>query len=447
MPLSVASMAVPRRLGILGMLVAVMAVAASHEEAAEAEQGPEQGPPKHYLAALRETYPTHNWSRPVQKARSPTKAVPIGESDLSQLYEDNLSADLIIWRERAEREGLLAMEALLKWARAVTKDTGTKKLVVIREGRLVFPLEKDQVTNYPCPGKCQNLMELALTALREWVEADPSAWPQVAFVLNVADGSLCSRKVTHGLSLAKEGCPVPPLSYIKAWGHGGKDGDILVPMMPDGLANWTLYNFPWGEKIDRAVFRGHNYCHSRRFAYARDHCSRYYLVYKAQSSKDWQQFIDVGTISPKVVWRGTPIAPSPYLPTEEEARFRYTLALDGITASSRLAKLLTVNSVVIKQASPWIEWYYRSLYPQVHYIPFWEHSQNDLMCIMELLRKQADDIQEEIARNGQGFAYRYLRPEARRQYWLQALTEYRKLFGEDMEDYVGKQKPPHLPPE
>lgn len=35
---------------------------------------------------------------------------------------------------------------------------------------------------------------------------------------------------------------------------------------------------------------------------------------------------------------------------------RYLVNLDGITASSRLGTLLSINSLVLKQASLWEEW-------------------------------------------------------------------------------------------
>ena len=41
--------------------------------------------------------------------------------------------------------------------------------------------------------------------------------------------------------------------------------------------------------------------------------------------------------------------------------WRFQLNTDGHTASSRLGHLLGINSVVLKERSPWIEYYYRAL--------------------------------------------------------------------------------------
>ena len=46
---------------------------------------------------------------------------------------------------------------------------------------------------------------------------------------------------------------------------------------------------------------------------------------------------------------------------EEHAHWRYLLSADGQGASWRLAKLLAINSVILKARSSSIEYYYRSL--------------------------------------------------------------------------------------
>jgi hypothetical protein len=46
---------------------------------------------------------------------------------------------------------------------------------------------------------------------------------------------------------------------------------------------------------------------------------------------------------------------------EDHAQWRYLLSADGQGASWRLAKLLAINSVVLKARSNSIEYYYRSL--------------------------------------------------------------------------------------
>ena len=46
---------------------------------------------------------------------------------------------------------------------------------------------------------------------------------------------------------------------------------------------------------------------------------------------------------------------------EDHARWRYLISADGQGASWRFAKLLAINSVILKARSDSIEYYYRSL--------------------------------------------------------------------------------------
>jgi hypothetical protein len=50
-------------------------------------------------------------------------------------------------------------------------------------------------------------------------------------------------------------------------------------------------------------------------------------------------------------------------------RWKFLLNLDGFTAAYRLSKYMLSNSVVLKEESVKIEYYYRSLVPYKHYIP------------------------------------------------------------------------------
>ncbi|KXZ45698.1 hypothetical protein GPECTOR_51g683 [Gonium pectorale] len=157
-------------------------------------------------------------------------------------------------------------------------------------------------------------------------------------------------------------CPAPILSLIKEWGKR-KDEDILVPITVGikQLARAPLSHFPARHKIDAAVFRGREYCHTRHAPYAPDTCSRTYFAAMSAFNPEWSRFLDVGFVD-NYTLRGAPgggggeprtIPAAGFVPTQELARFRYVLALDGITASSRLAQLLSLNSVVLKQVGGW----------------------------------------------------------------------------------------------
>lgn len=62
-------------------------------------------------------------------------------------------------------------------------------------------------------------------------------------------------------------------------------------------------------------------------------------------------------------------------------QFKYQINLDGTVAAYRLPYLLAGGSLVLKQNSPYYEFFYKDLEPMVHYIPF----QRDLSDLLEKL--------------------------------------------------------------
>lgn len=103
--------------------------------------------------------------------------------------------------------------------------------------------------------------------------------------------------------------------------------------------------------------------------------------------------------------------------------------MDGITASRRLATLLAMNSLVLKQASPHLEWYYRAIKPCVHYLPFWQHNETDVLPLIEALRHPENQrVAQRIAANGQAFAMLHLTEEARWRYLQLLIDQYAALY-------------------
>jgi hypothetical protein len=48
-----------------------------------------------------------------------------------------------------------------------------------------------------------------------------------------------------------------------------------------------------------------------------------------------------------------------FVSIEDHAKWKYLLSADGCVAQTRLVKVMLANSVVIKEESDWIEYYYR----------------------------------------------------------------------------------------
>ena len=116
-----------------------------------------------------------------------------------------------------------------------------------------------------------------------------------------------------------------------------------------------------------------------------------------------------------------------YLPMHNHSRWRYLLHLDGHTYSSRLDWLLWSGSVVLKQRSPWIGWYYGALEPWRHFVPVWDDSADDALSIVRTLR-QNDTVAQRIAAAGLAFARANLSRAARCDHWARVLRAYSSLF-------------------
>ncbi|KAG2436679.1 hypothetical protein HXX76_006207 [Chlamydomonas incerta] len=385
--------------------------------------------------------------------------------------------------------GGLSLAVLVEWALTRLPFRASQRLVVIRGGRVGLidhpgrlggqaaaaaaaaaagpgggggggSLKGLRVDVGDCAKPCDPILEDLLEDLRAWASQAPGDWPDAVFLLNTADTSLCAQHPHpqeleqqqqegggeeggggaargggrgKGKGKAKHGpCPAPVLSSIKEWGKY-KDEDVLVPITV-GMHRWRpLAYFPWRAKADVAAWRGREYCHTRPTGYSGDTCSRTYLAGLSAFSEEWSRLVDVGFVD-NYTARGADgeavtIPARGFVPTQELARFRYVLALDGITASSRLARLLSLNSVVVKQTSPWIEWYYRSLVAGTHYVAFWNHHRTDLLNTLRYIRHKSRYLMD-VSVHGQAFAYRYLTPAARRLYWQRALEGYVALLGD-----------------
>jgi len=135
------------------------------------------------------------------------------------------------------------------------------------------------------------------------------------------------------------------------------------------------------------------------------------------------------TITEDFEWEGrrwTAFAGQGFVPPAHHAEYQMLLNLDGYGASSRLGMLLATNSVVLKQASMYQEFYYRSLRPCVHYLPFWERNEGDVLELIQAVRREPEMAQA-IAANAQAFAMLHLTDDAKFRYWEEALRRYAAL--------------------
>ncbi|KXZ47842.1 hypothetical protein GPECTOR_32g454 [Gonium pectorale] len=288
-------------------------------------------------------------------------------------------------------------------------------------------------------------------------------WPTRTDVGGTEHPHLASPYVSAGprWCAPSRNCSVPLLSLIKSVGEpDGDDTDLLIPQFLNGAAAAPTY--PWHMKKDVAFFRGAPFCSGywikRQLTRCANLCPRAYLAHLSALDADANRqppVLDVGLVEPYVVGPGpdecVPTAPPvvPRVPLANHSYYRWLLHVEGVTASNRLSQLLLTNSLVVSQhaSTPWVEWYYRSLRPGVHFVPFWNTTPagaDDVYdVISELRRRDAEDPShaQRIIGAAQRFAARLTGFHARVRYLADALAAYKALFADMdpfLEQYVGQ---------
>ncbi|KXZ45412.1 hypothetical protein GPECTOR_55g318 [Gonium pectorale] len=275
--------------------------------------------------------------------------------------------------------------------------------------------------------------------------------PNVMFVYNTDDNA-------PRFGAPDRNLPVPLLSLVKSAGlTDGDDLDVLVPQMFQ--VHNSHYTTPWHLKTDRAFFRGIGFCSDQwraRYPACPDPCARTFLSYLSERDRQAgnASALDVGLVE---TWKHRDPTPSksclPYdlpvldrVPLGNHSSYKWLLQMEGITASNRLGLLMLVNSVVVMQRSYWLEYFYRSVKPWVHYVPFWNSTAPDgrplgmddvygtLDELRRLDRERPEALQRIVAAANE-FAVRYLTPYGRALYYQSALSAYKSLFP-DMDSFV-----------
>jgi len=114
------------------------------------------------------------------------------------------------------------------------------------------------------------------------------------------------------------------------------------------------------------------------------------------------------------------------IPLEMMSRYKYIASIDGNGWASRFSSLLHSNSVVLKQQSPWFEFFYRALRPYEHYIPI-SASLEDVFDVVEWL-KSNDGFACKIGEQGKKFASQYLDSDSITLYVVELLRRYATLL-------------------
>ena len=141
----------------------------------------------------------------------------------------------------------------------------------------------------------------------------------------------------------------------------------------------------------------------------------------------------------RLVRRNNTLGPLPLLnefAMDRHPEYKYLLNLDGHSYSHRLVKLLATNSLVIKEETPDVEYFYHMLQPGVHYLPFHFKSgrccdmrrvETDLLEVVKMAT-QRDAEMRKIAEQAHALVHTHLCDAARRCYIYELLRRYGKAM-------------------
>ncbi|OGN60282.1 MAG: hypothetical protein A3D96_05575 [Chlamydiae bacterium RIFCSPHIGHO2_12_FULL_44_59] len=117
---------------------------------------------------------------------------------------------------------------------------------------------------------------------------------------------------------------------------------------------------------------------------------------------------------------------SPSVSRPDHLKYKYLVDVDGNSCSyERFFWLLLSNSVVLKQITPNVQWYYSALKPYQHFIPI----QEDLSDLLEKIQwaRTHDREAEEIARHATAFVEENLSAEDILVYLYHLIKKYSNL--------------------
>lgn len=204
------------------------------------------------------------------------------------------------------------------------------------------------------------------------------------------------------------------------------EGGPAISLYPTGIGRWDKHRksiskaadkWPWAEKEDIAFFRG-----------SRTSEERDALILLSRSNPD---LVDA-QYTKNQAWKSDKdtlhAAPAAEVSFEEHCRYKYLFNYRGVAASFRLKHLFLCRSLVFHVGDDWLEFYYPSLKPWVHYVPVSpDASQQQIKRLVQFF-KDNDALGKEIAERGFQHIWDNLTDKDVKCYWRRLLKKYSKLL-------------------
>ncbi|MEX0961627.1 MAG: glycosyl transferase family 90 [Simkaniaceae bacterium] len=264
------------------------------------------------------------------------------------------------------------------------------------------------------------------------------------------DSPQSGAKLLHfkkSLSKALEGLSLPPFSFLLSLNksferplflrhlkvpifavskHYKNQKVILLPNNCLKKEEFFEDSTPWSEKIPRALFVGEPSLKSNYYEWSLHPRAQLLFLKERLFPEVDGHFIQKDTFkllpshTQKSMLGAKLFGPS--LSEQELFHYRFLISLDKETTSDELPLFLYSKSCVLKERSPYIEWYDKGLIAFTHYIPI----SSDFSDLNASIRSATDG--EFIAENGREFAEKYLSEEASTAYLREVFKAYSSRF-------------------
>ena len=287
--------------------------------------------------------------------------------DLSYFEKGSLTPEIV---EKAYRDDLL--------------------LVKIRDGKISYKCKKKKFR--------QATVLHTLEAIQK-----KTPLPDATFLISCAD--------EYG-STEKKDVPVFTFAKNRQWHNvilfpdndGLKGRDRLISRVDKGNGE-----YPWNVKEDRLFWRGAPNNPARIALVEMENPRIDAMVSKSDGIKKLEPFV------------------SPKVSVTDHLKYKYLIDIDGNSCTySRMYWILYSNSVLLKHMSDNVQWYYKGLEKDKHYIEIASNFSNLEEAMEHLDHDEA--LCKKVAQEGRTFAQDHLSNDAMAAYIILLLKEYNQLF-------------------
>ncbi|XP_045505372.1 O-glucosyltransferase rumi homolog [Colias croceus] len=306
---------------------------------------------------------------------------------------------------------------LEKFKSGITKDMvdnaflkGTKYQII--EGKLYRQKE--------ChfPARC--------TGIEHYLKALAPKLPNIELSVNTRDWPQVNHLWGHKM--------IPVFSFSKtkdyddimypAWSFW--DGGPAISLYPTGIGRWDQHRLkitaaadkvPWDKKKGQAFFRGSRTSEERDALILLSRANPDLVDAKYTKNQAWKS--DADTLYAE---------PAKEVSFEDHCKYKYLFNYRGVAASFRFKHLFLCKSLVFHVGEDWLEFFYPSLKPWIHYIPISPKATKEEIVKYINYFKDNDALAKQIAERGYQHIWDNLRDKDVKCYWKKLLKKYEKLL-------------------